>query len=65
LIQVGTIEAKVEKLELLIDKLRDLALSRGIKIGDTKQLITMSKSNNNDLNTAIATLYLAATKSLN
>lgn len=65
LIQVGTIEAKVEKLELLIDKLRDLALSRGIKIGDTKQLITMSRSNGNDLNTAIATLYLAATKALN
>jgi hypothetical protein len=65
LIQVGTIEAKVEKLELLINKLRDLALSRGIKIGDTKQLITMSRSNGNDLNTAIATLYLAATKALN
>jgi hypothetical protein len=35
LISVGTIEAKVEKLELLIEKLRDLALSRGIKIGET------------------------------
>jgi hypothetical protein len=36
LIQVGTIEAKVEKLELLIEKLRDLALNRGIKIGETQ-----------------------------
>ena len=65
LVQVGTIEAKVEKLELLINKLRELAVERGIKIGDTKQLIYMSRSTQNDLNTAIAKLYLAATKALN
>ena len=64
LIQVGTIEAKVEKLELLIEKLRDLALNRGIKIGETQQLLNLSKRNGKDLNTAIATLYIAATKAL-
>lgn len=65
LVQVGTIEAKVEKLELLIDKLRDLAKERGIKIGDIKKLLSMSKSTRNDLNKAIATLYISATKALN
>ena len=65
LIQVGTIEAKVEKLQLLIDKLRQLATERGIKLGDTKALLAMSRSSYNDLNKAIATLYIAATKSLN
>ena len=65
LVQAETIEAKVEKLELLVDKLRSMALERGIKIGDTKQLLQISKSGYNDLNTAIAKLYLAATKALN
>ena len=65
LVQVGTIEAKVEKLELLVDKLRDLAKERGIKIGDTKKLLDISRSTRNDLNKAIATLYIAATKALN
>ena len=65
LVQVGTIEAKVEKLELLIDKLRDLAKERGIKIGDIKKLLDLSKSSHNDLNKAIAILYITATKALN
>lgn len=65
LVQVGTIEAKVEKLELLVDKLRDLAKDRGIKIGDTKRLLDISRSTRNDLNKAITTLYIAATKALN
>lgn len=65
LVQVGTIEAKVEKLELLIDKLRDLAKERGIKVGDTRKLLDISKSARNDLNKAIAILYIAATKALN
>jgi hypothetical protein len=49
----------------LIDKLRQLATERGIKLGDTKALLAMSRSSYNDLNKAIATLYIAATKSLN
>lgn len=65
LVQTGTIESKVEKLEMLITKLRELALSRGIRIGDTQQLIRMSRSGYNDLNTAIAKLYIGATKTLN
>lgn len=65
LVQVGTIEAKVEKLQLLVDKLRHLAEERGIKLGDTKQLLSISRSSYNDLNKAIATLYIAATKALN
>lgn len=64
LVQVGTIEAKVEKLELLVDKLRTLAEERGIKLGDTQRLLSMAK-NSKDLNGAIATLFIAATKALN
>lgn len=65
LILADTVEAKVEKLELLIDKLRDLALQRGIRIGETEKLLEISKRKSNDLNTAIVKLYLAATKTLN
>lgn len=60
-----TLESKVEKLELLIAKLRDLAAERGIPLGKTKQLLDMSKRNSNDLNTAIAKLYIGATRALN
>ena len=65
LVQVGTIEAKVEKLELLIDKLRSLAKDRGINLGDINKLVAISRSGYNDLNTAIARMYIAATKALN
>ena len=60
-----TLESKVEKLELLVAKLRELAAERGIPLGKTKQLLDMSKRNSNDLNTAIAKLYIGATKALN
>ena len=60
-----TLESKVEKLELLIAKLRELAAERGIPLGKTKQLLEMSKRSSNDLNTAIAKLYIGATKALN
>ena len=65
LIQAETVEAKVEKLEMLVDKLKELALQRGIKIGETEKLLELSKRKTNDLNTAIAKLYIAATKTLN
>ena len=60
-----TLESKVEKLELLIAKLRELAAERGIPLGKTKQLLDMSKRSSNDLNTAIAKLYIGATRALN
>jgi hypothetical protein len=50
---------------LLIAKLRELAAERGIPLGKTKQLLEMSKRSSNDLNTAIAKLYIGATKALN
>lgn len=65
LVQIETTEAKIEKLELLIDKLRSLAEERGIKIGNIPQLLEISRGTHNDLSTAIAKLYLSATKALN
>ena len=65
LTELHTVEAKVQKLEMLIEKLRELAINRGIKLGDTKQLLAMSKHPAKNLNTAIAALYIAATKALN
>jgi hypothetical protein len=50
---------------MLIDKLKDLALSRGIAVGDTRKLIQLSRGNKSDLSTSIAALYLSATKALN
>lgn len=65
LLQAQTVEAKIEKLELLIDKLKHLALTRGIKLGDTETLAKLSESKHNNLNVAIAKLYVLATKTLN
>ena len=65
LVQIETAEAKIEKLEMLIDKLRSLAEERGIKIGNIPQLLEISRGTHNDLSTAIAKLYLTATKALN
>lgn len=65
LINLGTIEAKVEKLEMLIDKLKQLAHSRGIKIGEAQRLVNTAKYSHDHLSKAIATLYIAATKALN
>jgi hypothetical protein len=65
LVQIETTEAKIEKLEMLIDKLRSLAEERGIRIGNIPQLLEISKGTHNDLSTAIAKLYLTATKALN
>jgi hypothetical protein len=38
---------------------------RGIKIGNISQLLEISRGTHNDLSTAIAKLYLTATKALN
>lgn len=65
LIHLNTVEAKVEKLEMLIDKLKQLAQDRGIRIGDLQHLVNTSKYSHDDLSKAIATLYIAATKALN
>lgn len=65
LMQINNVEAKIEKLELLIDKLKELARDRGIKVGDIQSLLNISKSSHYDLNKAIATLYISATKALN
>lgn len=69
LMKVDTVEAKVAKLEMLIDKLKQLAQDRGIKLGDTEALIQMSKrispDTTPDINAVIATLFITATKALN
>lgn len=65
LVQAGTIEAKVEKLQLLIDKLSSLARERGIPLNKPEELIKLSKRDYIDINTAIATLYVSAVKALN
>lgn len=65
LVQAGTIEAKVEKLELLLAKLRSMAKDRGIDLSDLDKLIAISRGTHNELNTAIARLYIAASKALN
>ena len=65
LLHLNTVEAKVEKLEMLIEKLKQLAQDRGIRIGDLQHLVNTSKYSRDDLSRAIATLYIAATKALN
>lgn len=65
LLHIETVEAKVEKLQMLLEKLKKMAIERGIPIGKPEQLLAMAKRNDKDLNTAIAALFIAATRALN
>ena len=63
LMNMTTIEGKIEKLELLIDRLRTLADSRGINYQSPDALVN-AQSSDNMTNAAIAKLYIAATQAL-
>lgn len=65
LLNLGTVEAKVEKLEMLIEKLKSLAQDRGILIGDLTQLLNVAKYSSDELSKAIANLYISAVRALN
>lgn len=60
LITSGSVEAKVEKLNILIEKLRTMGIPLGINFGDSKKLLETARSGNKDLRTAVAMLYIEA-----
>lgn len=63
LMSMQTIEGKIEKLEELIDRLKEIAEERGINVQSPEQLVQMS--NSADANNApIAKLYIVATQAL-
>ena len=63
LMNMQTIEGKIEKLQELIQRLSELAEERGINIANAQQLIQISKSN--DAAAApIAKLYIVASQAL-
>nr|DAF63725.1 MAG TPA: hypothetical protein [Podoviridae sp. ctz6O13] len=63
LMNVQTIEGKIEKLEELLDRLRSIAEERGINIKDQNELINISNSLD-PVNGPIAKLYIETAKAL-
>lgn len=64
LVNIQTTEAKLEKLEQLLDKLRSMAIERGIRLNDPKYLLQLSKQSEG-INSIIAKLYIFTTRALN
>lgn len=63
LMSMQTIEGKIEKLELLISRLKEIANDRGINVQNINDLISLSESA--DIrNAPIAKLYIVATQAL-
>lgn len=63
LMNMQTIEGKIEKLEQLIDRLREIAEERGINVQSPDQLVELTKSSD-AASANIAKLYIVATQAL-
>lgn len=62
LMSMSTIEGKISKLELLVERLKKIADDNGINYNNPERLI--ATANGNDKRAAIAKLYMTATKAL-
>ncbi|MCD8207239.1 MAG: hypothetical protein LUD72_04795, partial [Bacteroidales bacterium] len=64
LMDIQTVEGKIEKLELLIDELRKLAADRNLPLSRPSDMRNIARAGNNNFDKAIARLFIAAEHAL-